>query len=1472
MATPSDGALGAVCSPLTDPDTRHKPADAPATALAAAPAASPVASPEVDDQDALFFAARRRERSPDLASGSPDRTGDPTSTGTRRARQRPASLDVSTSAWAGQLSQLSFVPRKSTTPDASVAHSATPPGTAAGAGSRDPLGARPHAPTAPARSRSSSADGAVTSAKGPPARRQRSFPAPSFRHSMRLAFLPSIPASPLPPILSPGLTRSASSPPVLPDIATGGPFSPSFSVAPLPATPALAASWPTAVDGALAPSPTASKSPYRTSVSAPDLSVVATAPVSEPSSYFSTPVATAASSPTSATVPLPLAGALGLTCHDDSQLGSELVIDTPIVAAEPKERAEAAQLGERQYHALVELVETERGYLEHLRVLVKVYFQTLPFLTALTVAEVHAVVRNAEQLLALHERIGERIDQVERELLWRNEGEGGEEPKSEEDLAARAITAAGRVARIFSDEMPSFDLYNDFCARHAEALDITRSIASRQEWEAFERQCAARVASDVGRGDRTPVAPAGSSQYFPSVSAPPTSNSPLPFSATPLTTPSHSSGTIPTQSSLAASAASSVAASTTRSRLRFADFAIAPVQRITRYPLVFGQLAKYFAGTPEHDALDSAWAGFKGVAQGVDAAKRSREGEMRTRVVARRMELHTPLAGGTFCDVLGPTLLVGALHVVHVSGSAPPTPATGGGAGGAGESLKVKYLGCFLYRSHLVMAKIKKRASYEPREWLPLRLFDIQGVDDGHGLLPHSIRLTFRGHQFELGALCAGERAVWLSHLVDAQSDARRAWDAQDGGETGSSTLFEDSVLSSVPTGGAIPPRKAHSRSASSISVASTFGWSTGGHGPVSLNSPVLAQGEPMPTIPSEFVDIVKATAPAASSAALSTSAPLAHISSTPSTSTHAVATTPTLASRSRFSSTVSSLLLGRTTVSQRTAVDLRLADVFSQECLAARAQAAREVEFELETAAGRRFRTMSGPKRSMTALAPAAAAAMSPPFAYKMLPGPVGSSSSMHGRRRMSSIEIGLGVADRTELRGAIGFDAAQAALYHNGNAKMLALGLTGVAGVPDKERGRGWASAIRHKAAGSVSVSSTSVTRMRPALPEIDTALAEHVARAGVSAPAKRGSVPPLSAGGNWSRRGRDRDRDRDGGLGGQLRRVASHGSVNATPTLLQTPLPTMPVLPNTLIDPLQSATGSRPASGVINNGAADVERNNSVSSTASSCGTGTHSSSSHAHSLQVLDTPPSSIPPSPDFGTVELAEALLPAPHAASPSAPAQSMVPHGAPSSPRWSTVSEGVSSVFRIRRRKSTLGLVPPAFPARCSPSTSDENLTSRSPTLHPAESISSLPHAVPASAAVKLQRRASTTISGLFSGKKRAQSSPALAGPGGYFGEALNVSVPHLALSRSPSRSTGSSGLNSPSQLPTTPEAAVALELGPPPAVSSSSASSSSTDVSSAQKRPLKEKAGVSGNKGPLLLRTRTRFLFASHNGMTPMS
>ncbi|GAA6020101.1 hypothetical protein JCM10207_006255 [Rhodosporidiobolus poonsookiae] len=1570
--------------------------------------ASSSAEPAQGDKESWRGSGRRRGRSAGQLStpsrvpsglAAPEGWDDGAWSGDRRQgkrKTRPASALIPTSTWAAQLSQLAFPsPASSSAKKGRSRPSTADTGSSKRLSSLSPSRAREPVSAGlatPPRARKSSSAPSPRLRQSPgafPSSSSSSSPSASsnpFRASLRLPFLPSIPASPLPLGLAAsqpaGMTRSQSSPPILPALSTGGPLSPSFATALAleitPPTAALdpprAAGWP---EGEGAGRLVAART--TTSASAPNLTLLTHAPIPDGSpagggkeSPYFPPTATfapvegspspgslasaspgagssAAPSPSSsatatATVaPPPRHDSLSfdpaLLIHDDDDVDEEEVERE----REEKAREKRRKDDEKRYHALVELVETERGYLEGLRVLVKIYFPTLPFLgtSLLSLSDVHSITRNADRLLDLHERIGGRIDAVEQELGWRVEGEG-------EERARRTRDAAGRIARVFEEELPNFSLYNDFCARHPEALDLVRGISSRQEWEAYERQCASRAAAfalglGTARGDTTPIAARADSAAYPFFPPPATASpgpSPLPFSASPASSaapstatstaasPSHSSSAIPTLSSFsftassvaatpssvgAASSAASAAASA-RSKLRFTDYAISPVQRVTRYPLVFGQLAKYFSlpssssslsspsspstptdstPTPETSIL-ATWHGVRSLASGVDAAKRQREGEQRTRVVAQRMDFATPLAGGAFCDLLGPTLLVGALHVVRsLSGEGAPA--------GVGEhEVKVRYWGCFLYRTHVVMAKIRKRAVYEPREWLPLRLFEISDVDEGQGLLSHSIRLTFRDHVFELGSLCASEKAVWLSHLLSAQKSAREMWDAQERDEHGQPTLFDDTLVSSVPTASPqpasvpLPSRRTHSRTASTASVGSLFSSSTTAP-PSCSTSPQLSQEEPLPPLPADFAH------PSSPPSVLSTSLPLTSAASAPfpPSTTH-------LARPSRFSTTASSLLLGRTPSSQRAAVDLRLGDVFSADLLSARAHSALSSNpygADDSSAAAKRARTASGPKRSMTALTsaalPYAPYVVGASTAARMLSagsvGAPGGGGSRLERRRMSSVEVGLGASDRAEFRGAIGFDASREVVYRDeaGFAPLVptpvaSSSATGVGATPEKGR---WAGAMRRgkgslgHSSGAATLSGTSsgtgtgAGRTRPSLPEIDTALAESIARS--ASASRKGLATPKSAGGSWSRRsrgGRGEGGSSVGGaeLGGQLRRVASHNSIQAQQQGLQgvrTPLPTMLVLPHTpepQTPTLSSVSRAAQAQAPVQvlSTAVDVERNNSVSSSASSNETGPRSSSSHAYSA-LVETPPSSIPPSPDFATVELdpLARVLPPPasrhstsrkpsFSSSPSTPQSGVFPSSSSASsaagvggagspaPRAGRVSlvDGMSSVFRLRRRKSTLGLVPPAVASPSMASLSPASSRGGGEDSPPGEALQPVASHVErerdsaASKAAKLQRRASTTLSGLLTAagaKKRAQSSPSLAGPSGFFGSA---SSSHLPLSSSPSSSYGSpptSGAPSaatspatspPGSAPPTPAGGTVVDLPLAPASASAAA------------------------------------------------
>lgn len=214
--------------------------------------------------------------------------------------------------------------------------------------------------------------------------------------------------------------------------------------------------------------------------------------------------------------------------------------------------------------------------------------------------------------------------------------------------------------------------------------------------------------------------------------------------------------------------------------------------------------------------------------------------------------------------------------------------------------------------------------------------------------------------------------------------------------------------------------------------------------------------------------------------------------------------------------------------------------------------------------------------------------------------------------------------------------------------------------------------------------------------------------------------------------------------------LRRAASHSSIDARPS--PAPLPT-------------------PSSSN-----AEVERNNSVSSTISSSGT-TNSSSSHG---LVAETPPSSIPPSPDGGTIDFE-------HLRS-SLPTSNVHP------PRWGphAIADGVSNVF-LKRRNSRLSMRSGAKTPPAESQLEVDYLATGSGGATPREG---------------LQRRTST-LGGFFS--KRVQSSPTLSslfqasnsGPSSTSHRAKpppgSLSSPHLPIPSSSPSSTYSTSTSLPS-------------------------------------------------------------------------
>lgn len=133
---------------------------------------------------------------------------------------------------------------------------------------------------------------------------------------------------------------------------------------------------------------------------------------------------------------------------------------------------------------------------------------------------------------------------------------------------------------------------------------------------------------------------------------------------------------------------------------------------------------------------------------------------------------------------LSQVILIGSAHVIYTHA---PTAVLQGPA----PVVKAGFYGLVLYESHLVFFKVKKTNVYEPRHWLPLRLFDMAKVPDGDGehllrpfettlllptdyngadlciigILPYAFRLQLQDHTFEVGSLCHAEQNIWVSGM-----------------------------------------------------------------------------------------------------------------------------------------------------------------------------------------------------------------------------------------------------------------------------------------------------------------------------------------------------------------------------------------------------------------------------------------------------------------------------------------------------------------------------------------------------------------------------------------------------------------------------------------------------------------------------------------------------------------------------------
>ncbi|KAH8830431.1 hypothetical protein DL96DRAFT_942644 [Flagelloscypha sp. PMI_526] len=447
----------------------------------------------------------------------------------------------------------------------------------------------------------------------------------------------------------------------------------------------------------------------------------------------------------------------------------------------------------RTYHAAMEIFTTELGYLADLEAFVTIYLANLPPLIARQVphrqlagfsslsrgsansvpsspvtAEGESVIsptkekepsaqlllsnreadclrRNADELLDFHRDFVRKLQAIASSLCI---SLPDDDPTWDESIDVNAIVEA--LAHLFTTEAPKFTIYERFCARHQESLDIVRRLQNqhRLEWDLFERQSASKVFELLGlfhkgspstksstKSHRRRSHSVASLDAFPSI---------------------HETTELPRRVS----------------RLTFLDYMIKPIQRICKYPLLLDQLRR--KGTASYFVVENAALAMRHVASSVDEARHRQDIAVQTSAILSRISVALPMPRTShiqpmnrelrqltpsFVSSLGSCLMSGPLDVYKPVNSLQVT-------------IKAKYFGAFLYLGgYLILAKVTKKV-YDPKFW-----FKIDDVaSDDKIALPNAVRITSGGFQLELAASCLAERDVWFSALQESLKPQEIEW------------------------------------------------------------------------------------------------------------------------------------------------------------------------------------------------------------------------------------------------------------------------------------------------------------------------------------------------------------------------------------------------------------------------------------------------------------------------------------------------------------------------------------------------------------------------------------------------------------------------------------------------------------------------------------------------------------------------
>ncbi|KAI8098831.1 uncharacterized protein BX664DRAFT_319712 [Halteromyces radiatus] len=350
----------------------------------------------------------------------------------------------------------------------------------------------------------------------------------------------------------------------------------------------------------------------------------------------------------------------------------------------------------RRKNAIKELMQTEKKYLEDLRVLVTHFFEIIKDARCITREHRKLIMRNGEAILQFQEKFADALE----------EAHGYDHDRHE----LSSTPDVKNIAQCFITWGPRFDIYMEYCVGQDKAVDIYRYLLDTNDAfsNLMERTHSfLRVSLGFGLG----------------------------------------------------------------SKLTFDDYLITPFQRVFRYRLMLQSITKTSKpGSDETMLLAKAQDVMHDIATKLNSAKSRLEAEKKTDLFLTRLKSDWTIPK-RWHSTLGTCLLIGTLEVRQVK-----------------DGRKPKRYGCALFGTYMIIVKAKKGKSYyEPRHWFPLRMFELEDIEDIDGSMVHAWKLYNDQHAVEFGAMCEQEKQIWLEELRKAINESKaqyenHLWDTQNRG------------------------------------------------------------------------------------------------------------------------------------------------------------------------------------------------------------------------------------------------------------------------------------------------------------------------------------------------------------------------------------------------------------------------------------------------------------------------------------------------------------------------------------------------------------------------------------------------------------------------------------------------------------------------------------------------------------------